>query len=208
MLEVGRIEVDGAMHHAWNRAHFGAWCVVSAPLILGLDVTQTAAVGAVIDVITNREAIAVNQEWAGHPGALVWSELGSVLGYPAARACTPTNPALKQKGWSLSEGDGGKASLVAPGGGCLKIEGCGYPGGAGGLVVVSCNSSDPAQVCRLLPTLPTRLTRLVSLTLPTLRPDFATVGPATMTATVAIRHAQHHGHLAHTVATRHTGLHV
>ena len=90
----------------------------------------------------------MNQEWEGHPGALVWSELGAVLGYPAARTCTPTNPALKQKGWSLSKGDDGRSSLVAPGGGCLKIEGRGYPGGAGGLVVVSCNSSDPAQVSR------------------------------------------------------------
>eukprot|EP01046_Picozoa_sp_COSAG06_P044642 COSAG06_NODE_6050_length_3134_cov_27.352883_1_plen_132_part_10 len=31
MLEVGRIKVDGKMNYGWNRAHFGAWCVVSAP---------------------------------------------------------------------------------------------------------------------------------------------------------------------------------
>ena len=56
MLEVGRIQIDGKMDHGWNRAHFGAWCVVSAPLILGLDLTDTANVGEVIDIITNREA--------------------------------------------------------------------------------------------------------------------------------------------------------
>ena len=33
MMEVGHIEGGDV---AWSRAHFGAWCVVSAPLILGL----------------------------------------------------------------------------------------------------------------------------------------------------------------------------
>ena len=44
MLEVGMIitpNVDrGAepeLDMPWNRAHFGAWCVVSAPLVLGID---------------------------------------------------------------------------------------------------------------------------------------------------------------------------
>ncbi len=62
MLEVGRIHgADGKMDYGWNRAHFGAWCVVSAPLILGMDVTKQEIVGPVIDIITNPEAIAVNQ---------------------------------------------------------------------------------------------------------------------------------------------------
>jgi hypothetical protein len=147
MLEVGRINVNGAMHYKWNRAHFGAWCIVSSPLILGLDLTQTTAVAAIIDVITNKEAIAVNQEWAGHPGALVWSDLGGALGFPAARKCNPSNPALKQKGWSLKPDAAvaGKTALVGPSGGCLKIQGRGFPGGAGGLLLATCNSSDPAQ---------------------------------------------------------------
>ena len=49
------------MDYGWNRAHFGAWCVVSAPLILGMDVTKQEIVGPVIYIITNPEAIAVNQ---------------------------------------------------------------------------------------------------------------------------------------------------
>ena len=36
-------------------------------------------------------------------------------------------------------------ALRAPGGGCLRVQGGGYPGGAGGLVVVACNASDAAQ---------------------------------------------------------------
>lgn len=54
-----------------DRAHFGAWCIVSAPLILGYDVNNSAISDAVWPIITNRHAIAVNQAWAGHPGSLV-----------------------------------------------------------------------------------------------------------------------------------------
>jgi hypothetical protein len=68
MMEVGRI-TGGSF--AWSRAQFGAWCVVSAPLILGLDLADTATLASVIPYVTNAEAIAVNQQWAGHPGRLV-----------------------------------------------------------------------------------------------------------------------------------------
>lgn len=71
MLEVGRVvEPSPGTFHAWNRAHFGAWCVVSAPLILGLRLSD-ADLAPILDVIANKEAIAVNQAWAGHPGGLV-----------------------------------------------------------------------------------------------------------------------------------------
>lgn len=147
MLEVGRIKgADGKLDVPWNRAHFGAWCVISAPLILGLDLTSTATLAPVIDIVTNEEAIAVNQAWAGHPGRLVWSDLGGAFGFPAARACNLHNPSLRQVGWSLRDlSTAGNVQLVAPGGGCLKVQGHGYPGGAAGLVIVSCNSSDSAQ---------------------------------------------------------------
>jgi len=154
MLEVGRIMVDGQMNVGWNRAHFGAWCIISAPLILGMDLTQQPALAAVIDIITNPEAIAVNQAWAGHPGQKVWTGVGSALGYPSARACNPTNIGLKQKGWRLQQisqvtsmagADGASVALVAPGGGCLKQQGHGYPGGAGGLVIAQCNDTDATQ---------------------------------------------------------------
>ena len=54
----------------------GAWCIVSSPLILGLDLTDTPRVNAVWDIITNREAISVNQEWAGQPGRLLVDAAG------------------------------------------------------------------------------------------------------------------------------------
>lgn len=100
MLEVGRVSGP----KSWNRAHFGAWCIVSAPLVLGMELTQEI-LEPVIDVITNKEAIAVNQAWAGHPGSLVWEQNlpppappppGSPL-YVAAMDCEPSDKA--QIGW-------------------------------------------------------------------------------------------------------------
>ena len=73
MLEVGNFgyERNGAANDqafVESRTHFGAWCVVSSPLMLGLDVTDAARLDAVWPILSNAEAIAVNQAWAGHPG--------------------------------------------------------------------------------------------------------------------------------------------
>eukprot|EP01121_Diplochlamys_sp_Union-15-3_P021654 TRINITY_DN8881_c0_g1_i1.p1 TRINITY_DN8881_c0_g1~~TRINITY_DN8881_c0_g1_i1.p1 ORF type:complete len:437 (-),score=70.88 TRINITY_DN8881_c0_g1_i1:41-1351(-) len=67
MLEVA----NGELTYTESRSHFGAWCVVSAPLILGFDLTNEAKMSSVWDIITNTEAIAVSQTWEGHPGRLV-----------------------------------------------------------------------------------------------------------------------------------------
>lgn len=72
MLEVGNLHADSAAASILqSRTHFGAWCIVSAPLDLSLDLTDDAKMNSVWDIITNKEAIAVNQAWAGHPGRLV-----------------------------------------------------------------------------------------------------------------------------------------
>ena len=66
MLEVGRMPTA-----VEDRTHFGAWCIISAPLILGLDLRDDKEADKVWDIITNKEAIAVNQAWAGSPGHLL-----------------------------------------------------------------------------------------------------------------------------------------
>eukprot|EP00041_Stephanoeca_diplocostata_P027458 m.754988 g.754988 ORF g.754988 m.754988 type:complete len:449 (-) comp23179_c0_seq7:327-1673(-) len=68
MLEVGRMK-----NYSENAAHFYAWCIVSAPLVLGFDLTDNATLASVWDIITNAEALNVSQTWAGHPGRLVKS---------------------------------------------------------------------------------------------------------------------------------------
>jgi hypothetical protein len=45
---------EGALAVTESRTHFGAWCIVSAPLILGLDVTDSARLSSVWDIITVR----------------------------------------------------------------------------------------------------------------------------------------------------------
>lgn len=54
-----------------GRSHFGAWAIVSSPLILGLDLLDHQKVDRVWETITNREVISINQQWAGHPGMFV-----------------------------------------------------------------------------------------------------------------------------------------
>jgi hypothetical protein len=71
------------------RTHFGIWygsisscnigylsfllpvrCTLSAPLTLGFDVRNSTTMDFAWPIITNTEAIAVNQDWAKFPGML------------------------------------------------------------------------------------------------------------------------------------------
>jgi len=65
MLEVGVV----GLSITESRSHFGAWCIVSSPLTLSYDVNDDAVSDAVWPFVSNREAIAVNQAWAGHSGS-------------------------------------------------------------------------------------------------------------------------------------------
>eukprot|EP01060_Flectonema_neradi_P038223 TRINITY_DN796_c1_g1_i1.p1 TRINITY_DN796_c1_g1~~TRINITY_DN796_c1_g1_i1.p1 ORF type:complete len:408 (+),score=110.35 TRINITY_DN796_c1_g1_i1:65-1288(+) len=66
MLEVGRMP-----KLVEDKTHFGAWCIVSSPLILGHNVNNDTTVDRIWPIISNKEAIAVNQAWEGHPGRKV-----------------------------------------------------------------------------------------------------------------------------------------
>ena len=62
MLEVGA----KTMTVAESRAHFSLWCMLAAPLIAGNDVrSMTPEVAA---ILTNKGAISVDQDPAGHQG--------------------------------------------------------------------------------------------------------------------------------------------
>ena len=62
MMEVG----NPGLTVAESRAHFSLWCVLAAPLIAGNDVRGMS--DAIIEILTNREAIAVNQDPLGKQG--------------------------------------------------------------------------------------------------------------------------------------------
>jgi len=51
-----------------TRTHFGAWSIVSSPLTLSHDVNDAAITAKIWDVISNTEALGVNQAYFGHSG--------------------------------------------------------------------------------------------------------------------------------------------
>eukprot|EP00038_Savillea_parva_P009236 m.182183 g.182183 ORF g.182183 m.182183 type:complete len:444 (+) comp15463_c0_seq1:267-1598(+) len=53
------------------RTHFGAWCTVSAPLVIGMDLTDATKLAEVWPILANEEAIAVNQAFVGDTGTIV-----------------------------------------------------------------------------------------------------------------------------------------
>jgi alpha-galactosidase len=62
MLEVG----NGGLTPEEERAHFSLWCMLAAPLMAGNDVRTMSA--ATKEILTNKEAIAVDQDSLGRQG--------------------------------------------------------------------------------------------------------------------------------------------
>jgi alpha-galactosidase len=67
MLEVG----NGGLTPAESRAHFSLWCLLSAPLMAGNDLRSMSK--ETLDILTNQEAIAVDQDPLGMQGRRVWT---------------------------------------------------------------------------------------------------------------------------------------
>lgn len=65
MLEVG----NGSLSYSEYRAHFSLWCIMAAPLLAGNDLRNMSQ--GIIDILTNEEAISVNQDPAGIQGTRV-----------------------------------------------------------------------------------------------------------------------------------------
>ncbi|HEX3046011.1 MAG TPA: glycoside hydrolase family 27 protein [Bacillota bacterium] len=89
MLEVG----NGGLSNTEYRAHFSMWCIMAAPLIAGNDLRNMTP--ETVEILTNQEVIAVDQDPAGiqgtkveHDGILeVWLKpLGSAGGKEKAVA--------------------------------------------------------------------------------------------------------------------------
>lgn len=64
MMEVGR-----GLTFEEDKSHFSMWCILSAPLVLGNDLT--AITKQTKDILTNTEVIAVDQDTTGVQGKLV-----------------------------------------------------------------------------------------------------------------------------------------
>jgi len=70
---------DPGLSEAETRTHFAAWAIVSSPLTLSHDVNDKEVMDRVWPVISNKEAIAVNQAYAGFSGGLFFSTQETVL---------------------------------------------------------------------------------------------------------------------------------
>lgn len=73
MLEVGVTNTQSVfppLSYVEARSNFGAWAIVSSPLILGMNVTDGPTVDAVWDIVSNTEVIAINQQYAGFSGSM------------------------------------------------------------------------------------------------------------------------------------------
>eukprot|EP00038_Savillea_parva_P011730 m.199659 g.199659 ORF g.199659 m.199659 type:complete len:667 (+) comp20803_c0_seq1:35-2035(+) len=82
MQEIGNFNGADPLRSDEETTHWGLWCVISAPLILGADLSNTEIMDRIWPTVTNTEALAINDAWAGHPGTLVRS-------YPATNTSTP-----------------------------------------------------------------------------------------------------------------------
>lgn len=78
-LEIGNSRRGTGLTPAQARAHFSLWSITSSPLILGNDVRNISADD--LAVVSNIDAIFVNQAWAGFAGDLLNYSL-----YPPANA--------------------------------------------------------------------------------------------------------------------------
>jgi len=65
MLEVG----NGELTLDENKAHFSLWCMLAAPLMLGNDIRE--ATPEIMEILLNKEVIAVNQDPLGKQGIKV-----------------------------------------------------------------------------------------------------------------------------------------
>ena len=115
MLQVGRLGCTDGGHTEgcavpseqllnWTRAHFAAFAIVSAPLVLSVHPTDST-LEPLLDIIGNKQAIAVNEAWAGHPGTLLRTLPPAVPPAPPVRAGAnavgvPRNASdMTQTGW-------------------------------------------------------------------------------------------------------------
>lgn len=53
-----------------ERSHWGLWCIVSSPLVLGFDMAASATMDRVLHINASTEAWGVNHAWAGKTGTL------------------------------------------------------------------------------------------------------------------------------------------
>jgi len=103
MLEIGNGEFDAA-HLTQARAHLSLWAMLSAPLILGADLTRMPQ--ELIDIARNADVVAVDQDPAGNQAITLMRDgdtqvLAKTLAEPGAVAVALVNRGERPAGVSL-----------------------------------------------------------------------------------------------------------
>lgn len=105
--------VDCSLTLTEMRTNFGGWCIISNPLILAMDLTNTTMLDAVWPIVTHEEAIAVNQQWNGDSGRLAAqsNESVSIPNCGAGKACNHAAWILWTKALPPASNGGSRAAL-------------------------------------------------------------------------------------------------
>eukprot|EP00041_Stephanoeca_diplocostata_P025750 m.681930 g.681930 ORF g.681930 m.681930 type:complete len:200 (-) comp22815_c0_seq8:4851-5450(-) len=82
MNEIGNFGGEEPLRSDEERSHWSMWSIVSAPLVLGFDMSDATVMDRVWDTITNTAALDINHAWAGDPGTLIKSYPATGVGAP------------------------------------------------------------------------------------------------------------------------------
>jgi len=140
MMEVGRMA-----NVIEDRSHFGAWVITSSPLVLGYDLNDESITDKIWDIISNKEAIAIHQTWAGHPGRRVktWAPPSPPPAAGKQVYVVPCDDAdSTPRSWSY---DVTHQAIKGPGGKCLDAKGTSSNSQYSALLLNDCDGSDLQQ---------------------------------------------------------------
>jgi alpha-galactosidase len=90
------------------RAHFAAWAIVSAPLVIGFDLSNASTVDFAWPIVSNAEVLAINSDWAGFSGSRFFQSADVTAFTPCGWSWEPHSCAFAtiQYWWKpLSNGD-------------------------------------------------------------------------------------------------------
>ena len=121
------LEVGIGLSTVESQTHFAAWAVTSAPLAIGFDLTNNSLYDELYPIIANKQAVSINQQWAGNPGNLVANATeyreyltehgaGGRLSAGAAHGPLPGLADLAQAAADAGEGAGGPRDQPERGG--------------------------------------------------------------------------------------------
>lgn len=118
-MEIGRL--SGPHAAAEDRTIFGWYVITSSPLYLGHNISDDSISDRIWPIVSNMEAIAINQDWQGHPGRLVktWDPAPDGRPWPFGRGvyAVPCDTLdVTQHGWTWNYSS---LLLKGPNGKCL-----------------------------------------------------------------------------------------